>query len=245
MKIVFLGTGHGVPTPQRYSSCAMIEIGDSIYFVDGGVPIVERCILCGRDITKARAMFTTHAHGDHTYGIYGFGDLLNWKYKETNFKFFMTEEKISSAMAVLISASARELDGERIKFEVAKSGEVYKDENISVNYIPTAHMASLGRPSYAVLIEGEGKRVLFSGDLSQGLKGEDFPCLAYEDIDLFVCEFAHFGFEDLKPHLSKIGAKILAIQHVYPTDKYEKIHSELSGYPFELITPCDMDEIEI
>jgi len=34
MKILFLGTSHGVPEANRRCSCTMIEIGDKRYFVD-------------------------------------------------------------------------------------------------------------------------------------------------------------------------------------------------------------------
>ena len=48
---------------------------------------------------------------------------------------------------------------------------------------------------------GEGKKILFSGDLSQNLKYDDFPEIAKtKELDLFICEMAHFDFEVLRPH---------------------------------------------
>ena len=75
MKIVFLGTGHGVPSAERACSAAMVESGGAIYYVDAGTALCERTMAAGRSPKNARAIFTTHAHGDHINGIYQFADL--------------------------------------------------------------------------------------------------------------------------------------------------------------------------
>ena len=41
MKITFLGTSHGVPAADRYCYCVMIESGKSVYFIDGGAPMIS------------------------------------------------------------------------------------------------------------------------------------------------------------------------------------------------------------
>ena len=70
MKIAFLGTGHGIATPERSCSAALIEVGDALYYVDAGAPIYERTEALGFDATKVRAVFTTHVHTDHTNGLF-------------------------------------------------------------------------------------------------------------------------------------------------------------------------------
>ena len=203
MKIAFLGTGHGIATPKRSCSAALIECGGAIYYVDAGAPIYERTEALGFDATKVRAVFTTHAHGDHIGGIFQFADLLNWakKFAETKCRFFLTEERIVDASQNLVSMITKPIDESRLSFELAAEGAVYSDENIRVSYIPTRHMAVLDRPSYSILIEGEGKRVLFSGDMSQHLAEGDFPVAAYEKTDIFVCELAHFSLDELSQYL--------------------------------------------
>ena len=37
MRLVFFGTSHGVPEPNRHCSCAMVECGEHRYFVDMGM----------------------------------------------------------------------------------------------------------------------------------------------------------------------------------------------------------------
>lgn len=247
MKIAFLGTGHGIATPERSCSAALIEAGDAIYYIDAGAPIYERTEALGFDATKVRAVFTTHAHGDHISGIFQFADLLNWarKFSETKCRFFLTEEKIVDASKNLVSMITKPIDESRLTFELATEGEVYKDENIRVSYIPTRHIAVLNRPSYSILIECGEKRILFSGDMSQHLAEDDFPTAAYEKADLFVCELAHFSLDELSPYLEKVGAKCVAFTHVSPLEKYGEVEKIKGKYPFEVLTPSDMDIITL
>jgi ribonuclease BN (tRNA processing enzyme) len=224
MKIAFLGTGHGIGSPERHCSAALIESGDAIYYIDAGAPLFERTEALGFDAAKARVVFTTHAHGDHICGLYQFADLLNWakRFAETRCRFFMTEKAVAEAMENLISLTAKPLDKSRLSFEIATEGLVYSDENIRVSYTPTRHIAVLNRPSYSIIIECEGKRVIFSGDMSQHLAEGDFPEAAYEECDLLVCELAHFSVEELTPYLKKAKAKRVAFSHVIPSQNTRK-----------------------
>ena len=81
MKITFVGTSHGVPSAERNCTCIMLESNGSIYFIDAGAPIVEHMLKSGKEISKLRAVFTSHEHGDHTVGIIHIADLMTWYYK--------------------------------------------------------------------------------------------------------------------------------------------------------------------
>ena len=78
MKITFLGTSHGVPARGRNCSTAMLEVGDAIYFIDGGAPMIEEFLKIRNesDLARARALFTTHTHGDHYSGAFNFISLI-------------------------------------------------------------------------------------------------------------------------------------------------------------------------
>lgn len=246
MKITFLGTGHGVPSAERSCSCTMLEIGDAIYYIDGGVAITGRTMLAGRDITDAKALFSTHSHGDHVAGIFHLADLFNWRYKESEFDFYLTEQSVCDAMMNLISVTTKPVDTNRVRFHVTSPDFKYIDENVKVSFYPSSHMAPVGRPSYGILIEAEGKRVYFSGDLSQFLGADDFPVdIVSEPIDLFVCEFAHFKIAHLEPYLSKIKARAVAFNHVYPLSNYDDVEAMRGKYSFEVYAPSDMSVIEI
>ena len=41
MRIVFFGSSHGVPEPNRKCSSAMVSVGENNYFIDMGVRIED------------------------------------------------------------------------------------------------------------------------------------------------------------------------------------------------------------
>ena len=102
------------------------------------------------------------------------------------------------------------------------------------------------RPSYAILIEAEGKKVLFTGDLSMRLELDDYPQYVKEnEVDAVICELAHFTVDQIKPHLEQTKTKSFYFQHVYPLDKYEQIAKIHDKLPFPIIAPSDGDVVEI
>ena len=247
MKITFIGSGHGVPSDQRYCSSAMIEVGNSIYYVDAGAPIIDELLRMGRDIHNVRAVFITHCHGDHISGLPNMADLANWYYKKSKIEFYLPEQStIDAIKALMMSTYGGRPIREGVDFYKYDEGFVYQDENIKLTTIPNKHIFKEGRPSYCFLIEADGKRVLFSGDLSQHLALEDFPEIAMsEDIDVLVCEMAHFTMEMVKPYLKRCTAKAVYFNHVAPLTKFNHIEAEnASGeYPFKMYIAKDRDEI--
>ena len=241
MKITFVGTSHGVPEKDRFCTCMMLESGGSIYFIDAGAPMVDFMVSNGRDINDLRAVFTTHVHSDHTVGLVHLVNLMNWYYKKSSAEIFITEqEHIDATARWTYTAGDGDIDENRIKFKIPTEGVVYKDENITVEYILTAHMKN----SYAILVTEGDKRVLFGGDLSHGLRKQDVPAVIKENIDGFVCELAHFTVDELRPYLDECRARRLFFIHAKPK-RYEDIEKIRGEYPFEILTPSDRDEFYI
>lgn len=242
MKITFVGTSHGVPSAERGCTAFMIESGSAVYFIDAGTSVADSILRNGRQMSDLRCVFITHIHSDHTVGMLHAADLLNWYFKEDSATFFVPDQDcIDAAKNWIYVSNGIPVDEERIRFKVPSAGLVYQDENIKVEYIPTKHH----RTSHAILVTEGQKRVLFSGDLSGGLRKEDMPVQIQEDLDAFICELAHFTLEDLKPYLEVCRAKELIITHVYPVAKYEDVETIKGRYPFPVLTPADGDRVEI
>ena len=235
MKITFLGTSHGVPAADRWCSMSMIEAGESVYLIDAGGPLIDLLVRRGVDLGRVRALFATHMHGDHVNGVLPFADLLNWYFKSASVDIFLTEQRGIDLFKALIEAMESEpLDEARIRFRLMTPECVYQDENLRVAPLPTRHLEGQGRPAYSYLAEADGKQVLFSGDLSGGLKLDDFPAYALEhEVDLLVCEMAHFDTRDAIPYLERCRAKRVLFNHVYPLDKLARIRAldGRFGYP--------------
>lgn len=246
MKITFLGTSHGVPAADRYCSCTMLESGNSVYLIDAGAPVVDCLLREGKHVNELRAAFITHIHGDHTNGLFHLVDLMNWYYKESAADFYIPEQSlIDTVETVVKTVSGFSLNRDRLRMHCVESSLVYEDENIRVEYIPTAHMGERHQ-TYSILVTEGTNRVLFSGDFSGMLSKKDVPTIIAEDgLDLFLCELAHFGLRELSPYLDTCKAKRVYFNHVFPLEKYNDIESAKAQYSFEIGTPKDGDVLVI
>ena len=246
MKITFLGTSHGVPAADRFCSSTMLEVNGALYFIDAGAPLIDILLRRGVNLDRVRAIFTTHIHGDHTNGIPALADLFSWYFKTTSVDIFLTEQAGIDAFKTLVRTVEGGLDEARVRFRLMTADTVYQDGNIRLTPCPTQHLAVAGRPAYAFLVEAEGKKALFSGDLSQKLAKGDFPAYALEnDVDLMVCEMAHFGVDDVRPYLEKCRAKALLFNHVFPLHKLDEINALDGAFGYPIRTLNDGDEIEL
>lgn len=216
MKIRFLGTSHGVPSETRFCSSTMIEVGEAIYIIDGGAPVIDQLLRSGAHPNSVKAVFTTHMHGDHTLGLLNFLDLCSWYYKESAFECYLTEEAGVVAFRQVIDAVSKKFDEERIRLKVSSAGTFYRDENITVTAYPTLHFHNGQYPSYSLVIDTkDGERVIFTGDLHWG-DAKDFPTVAInEPSDAIICEMAHFSYKTIFPILERCPTKRIFINHVY------------------------------
>ena len=246
MKITFLGTSHGVPAADRYCSSYMIESGKDVYLIDAGAPVADLVLRQGREITDVRAIFTTHVHGDHTAGLFHIVDLVNWYYKTHTMDVYITEQACIDAIKNLILTCAPKyrLHEDRLRFHEIDPNCDYKDENITVSFIPTKHMPD-PHVANAILVTEGNKRILFGGDFSHKLAKEDVPKIIEEPIDAFVCEMAHFGADEIRPYLERCKAKDVYFTHVFPLDKYDAIKEMAKDLPCRIHTPNDGDSIEL
>lgn len=73
MKLLFLGTSAGVPTPKRnVTALALKESqGKGWYLIDCGEATQHQILRTSLSINSLKGIFITHIHGDHCYGLPG------------------------------------------------------------------------------------------------------------------------------------------------------------------------------
>ena len=248
MKIKFLGTGHGIPASDRFCSCTMIEINDAIYVIDAGAPLLDTLLRAGKDPEAVKAIFVTHTHSDHVAGLYGYLSTVNWFYKKASLDVFLPDRKECELFTQLIEyVGDRPVDKKRIRWATVAEGKFYEDENIRIWAAPTAHLKGVGRPSYSFLVEAEGKKIVFTGDISQWLEAADYPVVAMEqDNDVVICEFAHFTPEQIEGYMKKTRTSQFWFNHVGLSkkfDRFEAIQTLAQSVPYPVLAAKDGDEI--
>lgn len=215
MRIVFLGSSHGVPEPNRRCSSILVEVGENRYFIDMGTQSIEDLATRRIPAHSVKGIFITHLHGDHTNGLFSFVDLCSWYYKKADPEIFLPEPVDT---AVEIFGSWMKLNGTNMRefrFSPVKEGLLFDDGAVRVTAYKTKHIAN----SYAYLFEAEGKRVLFGGDMSVKGPADDFPFeVLNEPLDLAVCEAAHFAATDFVPIFADRDVKQICMTHY--SDRY-------------------------
>lgn len=243
MRITFWGTSHGVPETNRRCSSTMITVGEGNnarrYFIDMGTQSIEDLRTRRIPIESVKSIFITHPHGDHTHGVISFIDLCSWHFKNANPTVFFPEQEEIDALKNWLKACGTNLrDG--IELKTCSEGKMYDDGVLSVTAYRTKHC----RTSYSYLIEAEGKRLLFTGDLSPN-PADDFPFDAAHDCEVIVCECAHFDPDVLDGIFARCETKSIVINHYAPLwmrGIYE-LEKRLAPTPFILAT--DNTELEI
>jgi ribonuclease BN (tRNA processing enzyme) len=226
----------------------MLQTNGSAYIIDAGAPITDTVLRAGEIFDNVRGIFTTHCHGDHIDGIFHFIDLSMWYWKNTNYDVYLTSEAVIDAIHAVIRAVSpgAQFPEERLRLHLATADTKFEDDNIKLSYIPTKHINE-NNLSAAMDIEIEGKRILFTGDMSRKLAKDDFPKVAFEkEYDLIVCELAHFGIPEVIPYLDRVKTKRFAFTHASERKFGDIAELAASGkYSFEILHPKDGDVLEI
>lgn len=244
MRITFYGSSHGIPETGRKCSSTMITVGSgddaARYFIDMGTQSMEKMKNLGIHPDTVRSIFITHMHGDHTNGLIPYVDICSWYYTGHPFEVYLPEIAGADALKAWVHATGVEVR-DSIHFKETHEGTVHDDGVIRVTAYRTKHC----EVSYAYLVEAEGKRVLFTGDLKNPTI--DFPCAAMQDgdIDLAICEAAHFRPQDYEG-LFKEGKIHQAIINHYPPGLIPGIYELISAVaPMPVSLANDDLEIEL
>ncbi len=223
MNIHFLGTSHGICEKDRHCSCAVLTVGNRRYLIDAGAPITD--ILPRENIPydSIKGIFITHNHFDHMVGLVHYtGNLDDFnRFEGIRNDVYVPHKQVYRNMYRLLFGW--KIVPRRVKFHRYRRGVIFDDGFIKVTAYRVRHILF----SYAFMIEGEGKRVLFSGDLSMGMR--DLPKVLWEqEFDALVLEGAHtvLNGEDLLSRLRGVKTKRLIINHLYEKKNSDEVLQE-------------------
>ena len=242
MKLLFIGTSHGVPEPTRRCSSCVLEVCGSYYLIDMGTQVIEDLRKRGIAVEDVRLAICSHPHGDHTDGLISFVDLVNWYFKSADPLILLPDSRMIAPLCAWISATdeRKPLRGD-LRIDSFREGIAYEDENLRVTAIRTQHCAN----SYALLFEGEGKKILYTGDLCR--PSVDFPQIAFEtELDLLVCETAHFSPDDCIPVFDQTKAKRILHTHINDSRWTDALtHQLAAAHPYAYGAAFDGMEVSV
>ncbi len=232
MKIIFLGTSHGDPEANRFCSSTAIFVNGKYYLIDAGAPILP--LLLSRSVhpKNVGGIFITHAHEDHYFGLIEYTRVVNDSgcYNGVSTPVLVPRKRLFSEM-LNAKYNFKLWHGKgRTKYKKYRKGVIFDDGNVRITAIPVKHILL----SYAFLVEAEGKRILFSGDLRRDMP--DYPQILYsEHTDLLILEAAHtyINTDNVIKKINRSKIDRLIINHIQPfrntPQELESAFSKING----------------
>lgn len=205
MKIHFFGTCAGTePMAGRKHVSFAIEKDEHIYWFDAGEGCSYTAHLMGVDLLSIRSIFISHPHMDHVGGL---GNLL-WNIRKLDglsgdrlegeeIEVYMPNMDTWDGLMQLL----RNTEGNfKCSFDIKASritdGVIYKKDGFKVTALHNLHMSKTENgqwQSFSFLIEAEGKRIVYSGDIKSM---KDIASLI-DSCDLLLIETGHHKVEDI------------------------------------------------
>ncbi|MFQ5903894.1 MAG: MBL fold metallo-hydrolase, partial [Candidatus Binatia bacterium] len=235
------------PDPQRGSSAVLVDVGSVRILLDCGRNCVQQMARLGIPPATITHCFLTHGHYDHV-ADYALLVLTSWRFGRRHTLYVygppgtqaMSDALFNEAYKIDIAArkalKKREAQGDiDIRVTEMRHGDLAEGEGWQLRATEVTHWpipVSLG-----FLVEGDGKRIFFTGDTS--------PCDAVREdaaeVDLLIHEAMYFppdsGHYRSHTHPKKAGevaqqagARHLVLTHLQPKTEKERLLNDASSH---------------
>lgn len=169
LKITFLGTAGSTPTKFRNLPALALDYNGSVFLFDCGEGTQRQCMYYSVNISRIKAIFLSHIHGDHTIGLAGLLRTLALN-KRTEPIYIYIPKGYEKHLLALIGFDMA-LIPYKLIIKPIKSGTIYKGDKFQVSAFRLAHTV----PTYGFVFKEDDKtRFLKQKVKTLGIKGEMF-----------------------------------------------------------------------
>lgn len=139
-KVHILGCGSALPTPRHYASAQVVEVRGKLFLVDCGEGTQVQLRRSHIRFTKISAVFISHLHGDHCFGLIGmlstFG-LLGRTARLAVYAPAELEDMMQRQMRLFCHDFDYEVDFHAV--DTTCQQVIYEDRSLTVETIPLEH----------------------------------------------------------------------------------------------------------
>lgn len=139
-KIHILGCGSALPTLSHYASSQVVEIREKLFMVDCGEGTQMQLRRNKIRFTKLQAVFISHLHGDHCFGLIGMISTFGMLGRTAPFHVY-APEALGPILQIQLDFFCKGL-GFEVKFhpiDTTRKIVIYEDRSLTVETIPLEH----------------------------------------------------------------------------------------------------------
>ena len=224
--VQFLGTADGLPSPDRHHASLLLKLGPATLLLDCGEPVSHTLKRRGIDFNSIDAIFVSHTHSDHVGGLPMLIQSLWLEGRARPLPIWMPGRAIAPLRRWLHACFLYEpLLQFPLQWKPLSPRTLARCGKVRVRAWRTSHLdgardrfarkyPQIGFDAFCFLIEGEGKRVGYSGDIGHP---RDLEPLLAKPLDLLVVELAHCSPLALLEFLRARPVKHVAFTHLNRT----------------------------
>ena len=221
---------------RNHASLA-VESEKTIYWFDAGEGCSRTAHLMGIDLLNVSKIIISHTHLDHV------GGLCNLLWNIRKLSVMRKQQPIRGKLDVYIPNMETWKGMEMILHNTegnfkkdfsldvceVREGVLFEDENMRVTAFHNSHMTRFESDnclSFSYLIECEGKKIIYSGDVGEY---KDLDMMLEQGCDALIIETGHFGIDEVYKYVSdkKIGKLLFSHNGReilnYPKEAKEKV----------------------
>lgn len=139
-KVHILGCGSALPTLKHNASSQIIELRGKAFMIDCGEGAQMQFRRSRVHFGKINAIFISHLHGDHCFGLMGLLSTFGMLGRTAKLKVFAPsdyEELFKQQIAFFMQSMEYEI--EFVPVDTTQSKVVYEDKSLTVETIPLQH----------------------------------------------------------------------------------------------------------
>lgn len=220
MKLSFLGTCSGTePIPGLHHSSFVLEAGGVNYWFEAGEHCVYKATELGIDVMNTAALFISHHHIDHIGGLPNLLTCIRKLSAEQQRPLVRNNTlPLFFPRPDILDAAKRFAFGDwpipfTIEEHVTADGLLFDDGMLRVTALHNTHLledGANGWHAFSFLLEIEGKRIVFSGDVG---KPEELDPIIGAGCDMLIMETGHHRVADILEYARCRNAKRLRYTH--------------------------------
>lgn len=138
--VTILGSASAKPTPGRHPSAQVVNLHEQLYLVDAGEGTQQQLFRYGINPLRLRAVFLSHLHGDHCFGLFPLLSTLGLYGRRTPLRIY-APRPFGDMLEAHLRLFDRDLPytPEWVEVDTTKNRMIFENDTVEVWSLPLRH----------------------------------------------------------------------------------------------------------